>query len=245
MTTARAPFVCVIPARYKSSRFPGKALAEIAGKSMVSRVWNNAQNAKLVERAIVATDDERIYEHCKKEGCEVMYTSKDCNDGSARIAEVAATLRAPYIFELQGDQPLVIPDVIDAFLTEARDAIVKNPSIDIVQSFAAVSDEDAALPDVVKVAVSKSNRMLLITRHPIKSGYRTLGLYLWKREALLAFPSMPITDYERAETCHLLRFFLNDLYVQGVLLDSTDWIEVDRPHHVQEVEAVLARKGLA
>lgn len=237
-------FTAVIPARYQSSRFPGKPLQVINGKSMISRVWHNANEAQMVDQAIVATDDERIYEHCKAEGCEVMYTSPECNDGSARVAEVAEKLDAPYIFELQGDQPLVTADLMDQYLKEAREAIVDNPEIDIVQPYATATEADINNETVVKVPISVSGRMLLISRQPIPCGYRTLGLYLWKRETLLKFPSMPISDYEKAETCHLLRFYLNDLYVQGVLLDDPDWIEVDLPEHISKVEEVMKKKGI-
>ena len=237
-------FTCVIPARYESSRFPAKPLAEIAGKSMISRVWHNANKASMVEEAIVATDDERIFKHCEEQGCKVMYTSVDCNDGSARVAEVAQKIDAPYYFELQGDQPLVGPDTIDSFLGRAREKMIETPEIDIVQPFSVANAEETKADDVVKVAISNSDRMILVTRQPIESGYRTLGLYLWKKEALLAFPKMEITDYERAEKCHLVRFFLNDLYVQGIRIDDPDWVEVDREHHIAEVEALLTKKGL-
>lgn len=232
-------FTCVIPARYESSRFPGKPLAEIDGKSMIVRVWENANSAKMVDRAIVATDDKRIYEHCNDAGCEVVYTSPECNDGSARVAEVAEHLDSSYVFEMQGDQPLVTADVVDKFLFEAKEALVKNNDIDIVQPYSTASSEEISSPDVVKVPVSNSGRMLIVTRQPIECGFRTLGLYLWRKDTLLKFPSLPITDYERSETCHLLRFYLNDLYVQGILLDGSSWVEVDRPEHIKLVEKLL------
>lgn len=232
-------FICVIPARYASSRFEGKPLVEINGQSMISRVWQNASSAEMVEKAIVATDDKRIYEHCKEAGCDVVYTSPDCNDGSARVAEVAEGIEADYFFEMQGDQPLVTSKIIDSFLTEARVALEDNGNIDIVQPYAVASKKETASPDVVKVPISNSGRMIVVTRQPIDCGFRTLGLYLWRRETLLKFPSLPITDYERSETCHLVRFYLNDLYVQGVKLDGSNWIEVDRLEHIKEVESVL------
>ena len=234
-------FTCIIPARYKSSRFPGKPLVDIEGKSMISRVWHNANNADMIERAIVATDDERIYDHCKSEECEVVYTSSDCNDGSARVAEVAEGIDTPYIFELQGDQPLVDSRTIDYFLNHAREDLIKNPAIDIVQPFASATQGQVQSADVVKVAVSRSNKMLLITREAIQSEYRTLGLYLWKKATLLNFQNMKVTDYERAEKCHLLRFFLNDLYVQGVFMDGEDWVEVDREEDVLAVKKLIKK----
>lgn len=242
-TTIPEKFPCVIPARYDSSRFPGKPLAEIAGKTMLSRVYENAMKAKYADPVIVATDDERIYKHCEEHNMKVVYTSPECENGSVRVAEVAKDMDAPYYFELQGDQPLVFAEVIDEFLGKAREEMVKDPRIDIVQPYAATTEEMIKDKDVVKVVVSKSGKFLTFTRHPLETGYRTLGLYLWKRDTLLNFPKMEISHLEEAETCHLVRFVLNDLVVQGIQIDDTNWIEVDREHQIKEVEKVLTEKG--
>lgn len=237
-------FTCIIPVRYHSTRFKGKPLAEIQGKNMIDRVYGNAQGASLIDDVIVAAYDDEIEGYCKEQGFKYFRVSPESKNGSEAVADAAASVNSLYIFELQGDQPLVTPDVIDDFLSQARADIVENPEIDIVQPFAVADVEQTGSEDVVKVAVSKSNRMLLISRQPIQSGYRTLGLYVWRRDTLLAFPKMEVTDYEKAETCHLLRFFLNDLYVQGVLLDGTNWVEVDREHHIEEVESIMKVKGI-
>jgi 3-deoxy-manno-octulosonate cytidylyltransferase (CMP-KDO synthetase) len=232
---------CIIPVRFGSSRFPGKPLAEINGKAMLTHVWDNANKAEMLDEVIVAAYDQETEDFCKKEGMRCIRTSPSVKNGGEAVADVAKSIDAPYIFELQGDQPLVGPDVIDNFLKKGREHIIKNPSIDIVQPFAEADEEETNSVDVVKVAISKSHKMLLISREPIKSGYRTLGLYIWRKPTLLDFPKMLVTEYEKAETCHLLRFFLNDLYVQGILLDGKDWVEVDQPEHIKQVEALLSK----
>ena len=232
-------FITVIPARYQSSRFPGKPLALINGESMVSIVYRNAVSAKNTGDVVVATDDERIYKHCEEKDIKVIYTSKDCENGSMRAAEVAEKYSVQHVFELQGDQPLVGPDIIDSFLENAVLQMAENENIDIVQPYSKMEDSILADPDVLKVAISLTGKFLVYTRLPMKTGYRTLGLYLWKRDSLLSFREMKETPLERAETTHLNRFLENDLFVQGVELDDKDWIEVDRKEHIKLVEDVL------
>lgn len=236
-------FPCIIPARYDSSRFPGKPLQMIKSKTMIERVYENAVKAKFADPVIVATDDERIFKHCVEKGMKVVYTSPECENGSVRVAEVAKELDALYYFELQGDQPIVYAEIIDEFLGKAREEMVKDPRIDIVQPYAATTPEMIKDVDVVKVVVSNSGKFLTFTRHPLQTGYRTLGLYLWKREPLLNFREMEISELEKAETCHLVRFVLNDLVVQGIQIDDTNWIEVDRPEHIEKIEEILDQQG--
>lgn len=232
-------FVCVIPVRYKSARFLGKPFALIKGKTMLQRVYENAKEATLLNRVIVAAYGDEIEDYCKENGFEYVRVSDECKNGSEAVADAAKTIDTPYIFELQGDQPLVVPSVIDDFLIRARQEIIENNDIDIVQPFSKATEEQITSEDVVKVAISKSNKMIMVTRKEIQSGYRTLGLYLWKKDVLTSFPNMEVTDYETAEQCHLVRFFLNDLYVQGLLIDGTNWVEVDREEHIAQVEALL------
>ena len=142
---------CVIPVRYKSSRFMGKALALINGKSLVSIVYENAVNASQVSEVIVATDDERIYKHCAKQGIEVVYTSEECPSGSERVAEVARTITSAYVFELQGDQPLVTPEIIDDFLLKCQSNLNKYASTDVFIAGAECSEKDTISSDVLKV----------------------------------------------------------------------------------------------
>lgn len=239
-------YTCIIPARYKSSRFEGKPLARICGKTMISIVYLNATAASLVKKAIVATDDKRIYDHCKEAGINVVYTSESCKNGSERVAEVAQkSIKTPYVFEMQGDQPLVTPDVIDDFLKRASLCVKKNPDVDVIIPFTTCSDICTASPDILKVVVTSSNRLVFQTRQPIQTGYRTLGLYLWGREALIKFSKLPVSPIEKAEDSHPIRLYVNDFFVQGLTVKSDEWIEVDRKHQIGQVETIMQRKANA
>lgn len=237
-------FVCVIPARYKSSRFEGKPLADIHGKPMILWVAEHAAKADLISRLVVATDDERIHDAVTKAGFEAVYTREDCPNGSERVAEVAEKLDDEWVFEMQGDQPMVTPDVINNFINRAVAEVEKNKDIDVVIPFAPADEANTESPDVLKVVVTASNRLVFQTRQPIQTGYRTLGLYLWKREALLRYAKLPVSGIEKAEDSHPIRLYVNDFYVQGLLIEDTSWVEVDRPHQIEEVEKLMEEKGI-
>ncbi len=239
------PFLCVIPARFQSSRFPGKPLAPLHGVPMMGWVTRHATGAARVKEVIVATDHQDIQRAVEEDAtpARAMLTP-DLPSGSDRVAHVAATRSDDWVFEMQGDQPLVTPSVIDAFIDAAVDAIARNPSVEVVIPYAKATEAHTASPDVLKVVVSNSGRLLFQTRQPIQTGWRTLGLYLWRRDALLRFAALPRADIEQAEDSHPIRLYVNDFYVQGIPIDSEDWVEVDRPHHITEVEEVMRRKGL-
>lgn len=230
---------CVIPARWQSSRFPGKPLALIRGESLISRVYRNAANASGLKDVVVATDDERIFQHCEQNGMRVVYTSEECDSGSARVAEVAQTLESPYLFELQGDQPLVTAEVMDTFLSKCQGEFDRFPAIDVVIPFAECSERDLLSLDVLKVFMDRNQRLLFQTRQPIKTGYRTLGLFLWKRDCLQAFARLPACQIEIHEQSHPLRLYYEGFHVQGVVLPGSDWVEVDREDDIGRVEAIL------
>lgn len=227
---------CIIPARYKSSRFPGKPLHLIAGKPMILWVIENANKSKYINEAIVATDDERIFKVVTDAGFKAQYTSEGCPDGSTRVAEVAAKLDDEWIFEMQGDQPMVTPEIIDNFLLEAIAETEKNKSVQVVIPYAKVTEEDTESEDVLKVVVTESERLVFQTRHPVKTGFRTLGLYLWERKALMHFSELPVSDLEKIESSHPIRLYVNDFYVQGVEVKGRFWVEVDRIEQVSAVE---------
>lgn len=237
-------FTCIIAARYQSSRFPGKPLHLIHGKPMVVWVAEHATKAELVKEVIVATDDERIYNAVTEAGYKAMYTSEDCPNGSTRVAEAAAELDEEWVFEMQGDQPMLTPEVIDDFISRAVSDVEKNDAIDVVIPFAATTSEQTQSPDILKVVVTATNRLVFQTRHPIETGYRTLGLYLWKKDVLMKFANDPVSDIERIEDSHPIRLYVNDAYVQGVEIRDSAWVEVDRPHQADEVEQLMTEKDI-
>ncbi|MEL6803148.1 MAG: NTP transferase domain-containing protein [Bacteroidota bacterium] len=233
-------YTCIIPARYKSSRFPGKPLELIHGKPMILWCIEHANAAERVKEAIVATDDERIYKVVEEAGYKAIYTSEDCPNGSARVAEASESISDEWVFEMQGDQPLVTPDVVDDFIDRSCALVEKNKDIDVVIPYAPASDVQTESPDVLKVVKTESDRLVFQTRQPIQTGWRTLGLYLWRKDVLQKFASLPVSDIEQIEDSHPIRLYVNDFYVQGLFIDSSSWVEVDRPHQIAEVESLMA-----
>ncbi len=233
---------CIIPVRYDSTRFPGKALALINGKSMISIVYRNALKASLVDEVIVATDDERIFKHCEKMNINVVYTSKDCRNGSERVAEVARGLVSDYVFEMQGDQPLVTSNIINGFIESSLELEKKYRNIDVVIPYAECQGECIKSEDILKVVVTESERLVFQTRQPIKTGFRTLGLYLWSRKSIIKFSKLPVSKIEESEKSHPIRLYINDFYVQGIRISGSEWVEVDRKEHITQVEEILSRR---
>ncbi|NQV93129.1 NTP transferase domain-containing protein [Candidatus Kaiserbacteria bacterium] len=236
-------FTCIIPSRYKSTRFDGKSLAMIHGKPMILWVAEHANKSSSISRTVVATDDKRIFDAVNEAGYEVVETP-DCPNGSARVAHVAKNIDGEWVFEMQGDQPMVTPEVIDDFIERAWQMIEKNPDIDVVIPYAPATKEHTDSLDVLKVVKTENDRLVFQTRQPIQTGWRTLGLYLWKRTALLRFADLPVSDIERVEDSHPIRLYVNDFYVQGLLIEDTSWVEVDREHQIAEVEILMKEKRI-
>lgn len=236
-------YTCIIPARYESSRFPGKPLALINGKAMIDWVYEHAIAAKHTGKVVIATDSEEIVNHCKEKGFEVVMTG-DHRNGSERVAEVAKDSGEDYIFEMQGDQPILTSEQVDDFLERAHKIVMENKDIDVAHPFTDATDEQTASPDVVKAFVTVSGRILFQTRAPIPTKVRTLGLYLWKNESLQRFWSLDKSPTEIIEDTHPVRLYYNDFWVQGLPFEGKDWIEVDRPHQIEEVEKLMKEKGI-
>lgn len=206
------PTVAVIPARYQSTRFPGKPLAAQTGKPLIQHVVEQVCKARLIDRIIVATDDQRIFDAVVAFGGQVMMTRTDHPNGTCRIAEVAANLPddVDLIVNVQGDEPDIEPEVIDELVTGLR-GDSEAPMATLASPFAA--DEDPANPNIVKLVVSQSNRALYFSRSLIpydrdKQGFTPLkhpGLYAFRRAFLLKYPQLTPTPLEELEKLEQLR----------------------------------------
>src|SRR5579862_7477037 len=207
--------VAIVPARYESTRLPGKPLALIDGKPMIRHVYERARAVDLVERVLVATDDARIAEVVRGFGGDVVMTSAAHQSGTDRIAEVAATLDAEIVVNVQGDLPFLAADMLDATIALMRAdsalpmATVKTPIRDAAE---------LANPNVVKVVTDRDGYALYFSRSPLPYrrrpvdgaapgilGYRHVGLYAYRREFLLTFARLAPTPLERAESLEQLR----------------------------------------
>jgi len=234
----------VIPARYGSSRFPGKALADIAGRPLIVRVAENARGVRLADRVIVATDDARIADAVTAAGLDCEMTAQHPT-GTDRIAEVAARHEASLVVNLQGDEPLLPPADVDALIARMQE----EPDWDIGTCGHAFADPAPwAEPNVVKVVTDLSGRALYFSRAPIpgmfpgsgRSGHtaalRHVGIYAYRREALLRFASLAPTPLEQAEGLEQLRALENGLRI-GVVTIAAGPVGVDTPADLERVRA--------
>jgi 3-deoxy-manno-octulosonate cytidylyltransferase (CMP-KDO synthetase) len=241
----------IIPARYASTRFPAKPLALIAGKPLIQRVVEQCQKAKTLQEVIVATDDERIAEVARK-FCRVEMTRGDHPSGSDRIAEVASRLECDAIVNIQGDEPLIDPAVIDQVASALNDNEMSTAATGIR------SVEDYETPNVVKVVVSASGRALYFSRRTIPfvrdaasrstaeqlaafPFLKHLGIYGYRREALLRLVKFPVSPLESAEKLEQLRALENGIQIAVVAVDY-DSVGVDVPEDVARVEALLKQR---
>jgi 3-deoxy-manno-octulosonate cytidylyltransferase (CMP-KDO synthetase) len=239
----------VIPARYASTRLPGKPLVEIAGKPMIERVWERVRRAKKISRVIVATDDERILRAVAAFGGEAVMTRAEHRSGTERVAEVAATAirESEEIFvNVQGDEPLIQPEAIDT----AVEDIESEPSVSVATLAVPIArPADIMDPNVVKVVLDFDGNALYFSRAPIPwvrdSNARVharhlkhLGLYVFRRAALLDFPTLPLGDLERVEQLEQLRWMENG-YKIHVAETSHDSVGVDVPEDVSRIEQLL------
>lgn len=226
----------VIPARYGSTRLPGKPLVEIAGKPMVQHVYERASDAALLDKLIVATDDERIAEAVNSIGGTAMITDPDHPTGTDRVAEVAAKVGADFTINIQGDEPLIDPDVIDAIVTALREnsAKVATP-ISIIEDESLLDDENT-----VKVVTDTDGKALYFSRTEIPFGggvgttYKHIGLYGFETELLLDYIDMN-SELESAEDLEQLRLLENGYEIQTVETDY-DAKEVNVESDISTVE---------
>ncbi len=242
----------IIPARYASTRFPGKPLAEILGTTMIEHVYRRAAQAKSVDRVIVATDDQRIFDRVRDFGGEVMMTAADHPSGTDRLAEVAAAIQTDLVVNVQGDEPLIAPQMID----EAISPLLADASIQMGTLCSRIFDvEDYLDPNVVKVVCDLNHRALYFSRaripHPRDIALdklserladldvrRHIGLYVYRREFLLRYPQLAQTPLEKLESLEQLRALENGVSLYVATTDH-DCQGVDTPQDLQRVEAIM------
>ena len=210
----------IIPARYGSSRLEGKPLLKAANKPIIQWVWEKASKCKGINRVIVATDDSRIYDTCKNFGAEVEMTSVNHKSGSDRIAEVISRHdEIEYIINLQGDEPLIEENNIEL----VRQGVVDDNTADISTLVREITDKDELNnPNLVKCVFDNLGYALYFSRAKIPyernenktKFYGHLGIYGYKREALLKMTSLPQTQYEMAESLEQLRALQNGMRIK-------------------------------
>jgi len=234
--------LAVIPARYGSTRFPGKPLAPIGGVPMILHVYRRASRIAGVDLVVVATDDERIRRVVEEDGGAALMTKKSHRTGTSRVAEVAAGIESDIVLNIQGDEPLLPKRGIEKLILQMRE----DPSI-LMGTLATPSADpkERVNPDVVKVVCSAAGDALYFSRSSIPhSGGRFLkhiGVYAYRRDFLLRFASLRRGHLERAERLEQLRALENGAKIR-VVTCRADTIGVDRPSDIKRVEKRLGKR---
>jgi 3-deoxy-manno-octulosonate cytidylyltransferase (CMP-KDO synthetase) len=236
--------VAVIPARYASSRLPGKALADLDGRPMIEHVYRRVSMARILSDVIVATDDLRIATRVKDFGGKVRLTKATHETGTDRLAEVATSLDCDVVVNVQGDEPLVDPRAIEELVAPFVDS-----SVQMTTLFRRIH-EPAELnnPNIVKVVVDRGGFAMYFSRAPIpyvrdpRGGwpplYRHIGLYAYRRSALMVLASLPSTPLERAESLEQLRALEHGIRIKAVETQYESF-GVDTPEDLEQVRRLL------
>ncbi len=239
----------VIPARYGSTRFPGKVLARIQGKPMVQWVWEQARQAKRLHRLVVATDDQRIVEAVRRFGGEAVMSASDLNSGTDRVWAVASETKARIVVNLQGDEPLLSPAMVDrlveAFLEDGRLPMA-------TLRFAVSSSQGYTDPNVVKVVTDAQGWALYFSRSSIPAikgnrqlpavWYKHIGLYAYRRRTLEQLVQWPPSALEKIEGLEQLRALEHGVKIK-VLDSPKDTVAVDTREDLERVEKILSARA--
>jgi len=240
--------VVIIPARYESTRLPGKPLADLHGQPMIQRVYARAQLTRDLDRVLVATDDERIRAAVSAFGGDVVMTSRTHRTGTDRIAEVAAGLGEEIVVNIQGDEPLVDGFVVDAAV-EALEADPESAMSTVVHPADPDGLDD---PNRVKVALDFAGRALYFSRSRIpyprdpSAGprwWQHVGLYAYRRPFLLEFVRLAPGHLERIESLEQLRAMEHGYKIRVAIVEGWRGVPVDVPEDVARVEAALREAG--
>lgn len=249
-------YAIVIPARFESSRFPGKPLALIDGVSLIERVYRQCLKAEAADRVIVATDDKRIVSHCRSFGASVELTSSDCATGTDRIHQVVRGRGLDWALNVQGDEPFVRPEDIEAvrksFMSSftnggsSVNALLTSP---VVNAMAPITDKaEWSSLSVPKVVFDQSDRLLYMSRAPIPGQKSMTFQKAWKQICIYAFTARHLdefsngegkADLESLEDIEILRFLEKGISVQMIRV-ANGTVAIDHPEDVQRAESLIA-----
>jgi 3-deoxy-manno-octulosonate cytidylyltransferase (CMP-KDO synthetase) len=240
--------VIIIPARYGSTRLPGKPLVSLAGTPMIQRVYERAKLATLATRVIVATDDDRIIKAVQAFGGEARMTRSEHRTGTERVAEVAAHTDGQVFVNVQGDEPLLNPEVVDAAIT----ALLEDAATSVATVATPIkTPADIMDPNVVKTVLDFDENALYFSRAPIPwlrdaaakievRHLKHLGLYVFQRDALLEYPTLPQGTLEKIEQLEQLRWLENGYKIRIAEVEH-DSASVDVPDDIPKVEKLLQK----
>lgn len=236
----RAQIIGMIPARFASTRLPGKMLLPILGKSLIQRTYDNAKKFVELDDLIVATDDERIYQHVKGFGGKAFMTPQECQNGTERLSFMIKTYpeyaQADYILNIQGDEPLLPAAAVSAvtkLLVEDTEAVMGTAALPIF------SKEEAFNPSCVKCVMDLQGNALYFSRSPISS-YKHLGIYCYRPKFLVHYASLPSTPHQERESLEQLKVLEHGYRMKVALIDSKhENVGVDTLEDVKKLEKLL------
>lgn len=248
MSQSTTPVVVgVVPARYASTRFEGKVIAPLSGKPVVMHVYERVLQSQLISSVVIATEDERVREALQPYHANVVMTRADHPSGTDRVAEVVATLDADIVVNVQGDEPLIDPRLIDA----AIQPLLDDPEVTMATARRRIQDQEILEdPNVVKVVCDKRGRALYFSRWPVPyvrgqspdaslgCHWEHIGLYVYRKDFLLAYAKIAPTPLEEAEKLEQLRALENG-YPIAVVETEYASLGVDTPEDLQRVQQLL------
>ena len=241
--------VAIIPARFASTRFPGKPLIEIHGKTLIQHTYENAKRCQLFNEIIVATDDKRIFEHVKSFGGNVTMTPEQCPTGTDRLAFVVenerALQQAEMIINIQGDEPCLDP----AIITNVIEILRFNPAAVMSTAVTPLKEEEAQNPSNVKCILSPDGTVLYFSRALIPGGlslayrknipyYKHLGIYAYRPDFLLQYTKLPMTPLQMAEDLEQLKVLEHGYKIKAAVV-RYEGTEVNTPEDIKKVEQAL------
>lgn len=237
----------IIPARYHSTRFEGKVLKDLLGKSLIQHVWDNAKRASTLEDLIVATDDERIESEVLRFGGKVILTAKEHKSGTDRLGEVVNPIDVKVVVNIQADEPLLHPSMIDDMVR----SLLENKDIDMATLMKRITDpKELTNPNIVKVVTDKNGYALYFSRSMIpyprikKNAhfYKHIGLYAFTKDFLFTFTNLPPSTLENIEGLEQLRILENGYKIK-VVETQFDTIGIDTPEDLERAKEVLKSRG--
>ena len=237
--------IAMIPARYEASRFPGKLMKDLAGKSVILRTYEATKNAQLFDEVYVITDSDIIFNEIVSNGGKAIKSIKEHESGSDRIAEAVANLEVDIVVNVQGDEPFTKQKALSKLLNVFKNDTSKQ--IDIASLKIEMTDiEDINNPNNVKVVTNEQDFAMYFSRSPIPYArdatkavyYKHIGIYAFRKEALLKFTKLPINQLEAAEKLENLRFLAHGLNVKMVTTNQIA-IGIDTPEDLEKANAIF------
>ena len=241
----------VIPARYSSTRFTGKVLADILGKPMIQHVWERAKQSLLLEDLIIACDDERVVNAAKEFGAKVIFTAKAHLCGTDRIVEVVNPIDVKIVINIQGDEPLIHPSMID----RVAQALLDDASVSMATIMKKIENpKELTDPNVVKVVVDKNNFALYFSRTAIPHHadnsevrnpvyYKHIGLYGYTKDFLFTYKNLAVSNLEKIECLEQLRVLEEGFRIK-VIETEHETVGVDTPEDLTRVKHYLQKEKI-